>query len=60
MAAQWMLRRRGLPARLTIGILPPAERGTDDDLHAWVAAGTDTIVGELPFSYRPILALQCC
>ena len=59
MALQWMLRRRRIPARLLIGILPSGQRGTADDLHAWVLAGTEIVIGDLGYRHAPILALQC-
>jgi len=40
-AAQWMLRRRGVPAVVHLGVMPGRERGTLDDLHAWT-----TVAGE--------------
>ncbi|MBC2664625.1 lasso peptide biosynthesis B2 protein [Novosphingobium flavum] len=59
MALQWMLRRRRIASRLMIGILPAGQRGSVDDLHAWVISGTDIVIGELPLPHRTVLALQC-
>ena len=58
MATQWMLRRRKVASRLLIGVLPPGQRGTADDLHAWVVVGTETVIGELGDAHRPVLALK--
>lgn len=59
MAAQWMLRRRRIAARLLIGVLAAGTRGTPDDLHAWVLAGTETVIGDFPDAHHPVLAVQC-
>lgn len=57
MALQWMLRRRGLPAVLTIAALPPALRASPDDLHAWVEAAGAIQVGYSSLPYRALLQL---
>ena len=43
MAAQWMLRRRGIPSRLVFG----ARRRSDAELefHAWLSVGAETVLG---------------
>ena len=43
MAAQWMLRRRGIPSRLVFG----ARRRSDAELefHAWLRVGAETVLG---------------
>lgn len=45
MALHWMLARRGLGSSLHIGVRPGAARGGLDDLHAWVAAGGEVLIG---------------
>jgi hypothetical protein len=40
-AAQWMLRRRGIPSTLYLGADPTA----DYHAHAWVRAGTTIVTG---------------
>lgn len=58
MALQWMLKRRRIPARLLIGVLPASERGSTDDLHAWVVAGKETVIGDLGSTHLPVTAIQ--
>lgn len=41
MAAQWMLRRRGIPSTLYLGVNPAAGL----DAHAWVRAGRVIVTG---------------
>ena len=53
-ALYWMLGRRNRPAQLVIAILPGADRGQTDDLHAWVERGTEILLGELPQPCRPL------
>lgn len=43
LAAQWLLRRRGLGATLFYGIRPA--RGEDLTAHVWVRSGEEDIVG---------------
>lgn len=49
MAAQWMLRRRGLSSRLVFGARrPPGEDGADDadlEFHAWLLVDGKGVVG---------------
>lgn len=40
-AAQWMLRRRGIPSTLYLGLDP----GRGYDAHAWVRVGTVVVTG---------------
>jgi len=58
MALQWMLRRRRVPARLLIGVLPAADRDAGDGLHAWVSVGHETVIGKLAKVHRALLALD--
>jgi len=39
MALSWMLRRRRLGHTVVIAVRPAGERGSRDDLHAWVEVG---------------------
>lgn len=41
LTAQWMLRRRGIPATLYLGVAP----GARYDAHAWVRAGALIVTG---------------
>lgn len=54
MAAQWMLRRRGIPSRLFFGarrrLRPESAPHTDGsasgmDFHAWLTVGDDCVLG---------------
>lgn len=58
MAGSIMLRRRAIPAALVIGVLPSGARGTGDDLHAWVACGAETVIGDGQGSHAPLLVLR--
>lgn len=57
MALQWMIRRRRLPAVLTIAALPARLRNSPDDLHAWVQAAGVIVLGKSNLPYRPLLQL---
>lgn len=57
MAAQWMLRCRAIPAAMFLGVLESGQRGTPDDLHAWVACGAEVIVGEGELPHQPVMKL---
>lgn len=48
MAVQWMLRRRGRPSTLVLGIQPEYASGDLHALHAWVEAGDQVIIGSDP------------
>lgn len=54
MAVHWMLARRGRRCALVLAILPGAERGTVDDLHAWVELGSDVLIGASDAPYHPL------
>jgi hypothetical protein len=54
MALHWMLARRGQGAQLVIAVLPGAARGGLDDLHAWVEAGEEILIGQLDQPFRPL------
>lgn len=54
MALHWMLMRRGRPGQLVIGVLPGSQRGGLDDLHAWIEAGNEVLIGRLELEFRPL------
>ena len=45
MALHWMLRRRAMGGVLHIGVLPGSDRGSLDDLHAWVTRSGEVLLG---------------
>ena len=54
MALHAMLRRRKLPSVLVIGVLDPSQRGTIEDLHAWVESGGAVIIGAVAEPFHPL------
>ncbi len=48
MALSWVLLRRGIAHQLVIAARPAGQRGGTDDLHAWVEAGGQIVLGALP------------
>lgn len=54
MALHWMIRRRARASQLVIGILPGAQRGTIDDLHAWVEVGGQVLIGQREENFLPL------
>jgi len=58
MALAWMLRRRAIPATVVLGVAESAQRGTLDDLHAWVTCDGEVILGQLDQVHRPVLILR--
>lgn len=52
-----MLRRRGIPHRLTMAARPAAARGGGDDLHAWVESGGAIVIGDLPGPWAELFSL---
>ncbi|HYP15048.1 MAG TPA: lasso peptide biosynthesis B2 protein [Bryobacteraceae bacterium] len=56
-AAHWMLRRRGMPAAIVLGV---QKEGSDQlRAHAWVHSGAQMVVGgEISKSYRSIARFQ--
>lgn len=48
MAVQWMLRRRGLPSAIIIGVTPQQTGAKSHAFHAWVEGGGQIIIGEDP------------
>ena len=45
MAGRWMLARRAIPTRIVIGSLKDLEKGGALKLHAWLIAGSKTVIG---------------
>jgi hypothetical protein len=56
MALQWMLRRRGLGGVIHLGVRPAGKRGNLEDLHAWVTASGEVLIGTDDKPYRPLYA----
>ena len=54
MALHAMLRRHRLPSVLVIGVLDPSQRGTIEDLHAWVESNGTVIIGALEEPFHPL------
>lgn len=53
-ALHTMLRRHHLPSLLVIGVLDPSQRGTIEDLHAWVESGNEVVIGALEQPFHPL------
>lgn len=47
-ALSWQLRRRAIEHRLVLAVRPPAMRGSNDTLHAWVESDGTIVLGDLP------------
>lgn len=58
LALHAMLRRRRIGATLLIGVLPRAERGTLDDLHAWVLRRGETLIGGADTCHVPLVGFS--
>lgn len=48
MALSWMLRRERVPHDVVVAVRPANQRGSDDDLHAWIEVASAKILGDLP------------
>lgn len=57
MALSWMLRRKHIAHAVVFAVRPPGERGSDDDLHAWVELGGEKLIGDLPGPWVETLQL---
>ncbi len=57
-ALQFMLRRRKIRATVMMGVLPAQQRGTLDDLHAWVLFGNEILIGGSLDGHHAVFALQ--
>lgn len=55
LALHAMLRRRQMAATLLIGVQPRSERGSLDDLHAWVLSRGETLIGMSDVRYAPLV-----
>lgn len=53
-ALHLMLARRGAESQLVLAVLPGLARGKVDDLHAWIEAGGEVLIGATPLPYRAI------
>ena len=56
MALHWMLRRRAMGGVLHIGVLPGSNRGSLDDLHAWVTRLGEVLIGASDQPHRALFA----
>ena len=56
MALHWMLRRRAIGGVLHIGVLPGSNRGSLDDLHAWVTRLGEVLIGASDQPHRALFA----
>lgn len=57
MALSWILRSKRIGHLVVFAVRPAAHRGFDDQLHAWVETGGQTILGELPGPWIETLRL---
>ena len=58
-ALQWMLRRRGIGARLVIAVALSEHAVHNDGHHAWVERNGQMLVGHCKRSaYRPLMVLE--
>ena len=57
MALHWMLRLRAMGGVLHIGVLPGSERGSLDDLHAWVTRSGEVLIGATDQPHRALFAV---
>lgn len=53
-ALQLMLRRRNAEGQLVMAVMPGKSRGKVDDLHAWVEAQGEVLIGASPLPYHAI------
>ena len=56
MALHWILRRRAMGGVLHIGVLPGSDRGSLDDLHAWVTRLGEVLIGASDQPHRALFA----
>jgi hypothetical protein len=57
MALSWMLRAREMDHSVVFAVRPEAERGSADQLHAWVEVAGETVIGDLPGPWVETLRL---
>jgi hypothetical protein len=55
-AGKWMLRRRGLPSTLYLGVERVHEGEKWLEAHAWLRSGTDFVTGERHYERFHVLA----
>lgn len=55
LALHAMMRRRGLPALLVIGVLDNQRRGALEDLHAWVETDDGILIGAIAEPFHPLV-----
>ncbi len=58
LALHAMLRRRGVGATLLIGVRPRAERGSLNDLHAWVLRQGEPLIGGADTCHVPLVGFS--
>lgn len=56
-ALSWILRSNGIAHSVVFAVRPARQRGSDDQLHAWVEIGGETIIGDLPGPWVETLRL---
>lgn len=57
MALSWILRSKHIGHTLVFAVRPEAQRGADDQLHAWVEIAGETILGDLPGTWVETLRI---
>ena len=57
MALSWLLRSREIGHTLVFAVRPQEQRGTGDQLHAWIEIESEKIIGDLPGPWVETLRL---
>ena len=57
-ALQWMLRRRNFGGVIHIGVRPSQQRGSLDDLHAWVTRDGEVLIGANEVPHAALFAAE--
>lgn len=57
-ALHTMLRRRHRPSQLVLGVLDSSLRGSLEDLHAWVQAHGEVVIGALDQPFHPLVRFE--
>lgn len=57
MALSWILRSRRIDHCVVFAVRPVDQRGSDDQLHAWLEVGGEKIIGDLPGPWVEALRL---
>lgn len=57
MALSWILRSRRIGHCVIFAVRPAEQRGSDDQLHAWVEIAGEKIIGDLPGPWVETLRL---